>query len=246
LDAGDFVSRSSLPQLLHNLHLEIESKLSIARGSLAHTSLKGDASEAIWKALLRSHLPQRYAIESAHVVDSDGAFSEQIDVLVFDRQYSPFIFQFQGQTVVPAESVYAAFEAKQTLDAKNVAYARKKLLSVRRLKRTSLPIPHAGGTFDPKPPAPILGGLLTLDSEWKPPLGDAIMNSLVGESSIDQLDIGCVAAHGAFWTSGANSYDLVPTKAAATTFLLELIARLQTLGTVPMVDVRAYSRWLKV
>jgi hypothetical protein len=30
----------------------------------------------------------------------------------------------------------------------------------------------------------------------------------------------------------------------ATAFLLELIARLQDLATVPMIDVRAYAKWL--
>ena len=66
-------------------------------------------------SLLQTYLPQRYQAASAHVVDSEGTFSQQIDVVVFDRQYSPFIFKFQGQTVVPAESVYAVFEAKQAI-----------------------------------------------------------------------------------------------------------------------------------
>ena len=32
---------------------------------------------------------------------------------------------------------------------------------------------------------------------------------------------------------------------AATAFLFELIARLQALATVPMIDIRAYAAWLK-
>lgn len=81
------------------------------------------------------------------MVDSTGAFSEQIDVLVYDRQYSPFIFKYNGQTIVPSESVYAVFEAKQTINAEMVKYAQDKVKSERRLHRTSLPIPHAGGTY---------------------------------------------------------------------------------------------------
>ena len=69
-------------------------------------------SEAVWLELLNSYLPTRYQAAKAVVVDSEGAFSDQIDVVVFDRQYSPFIFRFEGQTVIPAESVYAVFEAK--------------------------------------------------------------------------------------------------------------------------------------
>ena len=69
--------------------------------------------------------PKRYQAASGHVVDSVGTFSEQIDVVVFDRQCSPFIFNYEGQTIIPAESVYAVFEAKQTVNASQVKYARK-------------------------------------------------------------------------------------------------------------------------
>ena len=75
-------------------------------------------------------------------------------MVVFDRQYPPFIFLHQGQTVIPAESVYPVFEAKHTLNAELVRYARQKVASVRRLLRTSLPIPHAGGTYPAKPLIP--------------------------------------------------------------------------------------------
>jgi hypothetical protein len=56
--------------------------------------------------------------------------------------------------------------------------------------------------------------------------------------------LGCIAAHGVFYRTG-QSYSLVPEKKAATSFLLELIARLQELATVPMIDIRAYARWLE-
>jgi len=58
-------------------------------------------------------------------------------VLVFDRQYSPFIFQYEGQTIVPAESVYAVFEAKQSANAEQVRYAQDKVASVRRVDRAA-------------------------------------------------------------------------------------------------------------
>jgi hypothetical protein len=113
-------------------------------------------------------LPQRYQAASAHVVDSNGVFSQEIDVVVFDRQYSPFIFRYEGQTIIPAESVYAVIEAKQSVNAVQVAYAQEKVASVRRLHRTSLPIPYAKGTYPHKPLIPILGGILTFESELEP------------------------------------------------------------------------------
>ena len=233
----------SLPQLLAGLHDDIEHRLRIARGTLGHPTDKGDASEAVWLEMLTVYLPQRYRAEKAHVVDSEGRFSQQIDVLVFDRQYSPFIFQFHGSTVVPAESVYAAFEAKQSINADQVRYAKEKVASVRALHRTSLPIPHAGGTYPPKPLAPILGGLLTFESDWRPALGESLIKSLAGEHP-GRLDIGCVASHGLFEYDAQCCHISSPQTKPATAFLLELIARLQVMATVPMIDVRAYARWL--
>ncbi|MHB8527297.1 MAG: DUF6602 domain-containing protein [Candidatus Acidiferrales bacterium] len=233
----------SLSQLLAGLHDDIEQRLSIARKSFSHPGTKGNASEHVWLELLQNYLPQRYQAATAHVVDSLGQFSDQIDVVIFDRQYSPFIFKFEGQVIVPAESVYGVFEAKQVIDAEQVKYAQDKAESVRKLTRTSLPIPHAGGIFPPKPLPYILAGLMTLESGWNPPLGQPLLNSLISEPE-SRLDLGCVAAHGVFGFDEAGSYSLRPKGKPATAFLLELIALLQNSGTVPMIDVRAYARWL--
>lgn len=237
------VSDWSLPVLLASLHDDIERRLELARKSFGHPVSKGDASEGVWLDLLQTYLPQRYQAIKAFVVDSSGKFSEQIDVVIFDRQYSPFIFNFEGQVVIPAESVYGVFEAKQAINATLVAYAQKKAESVRKLLRTSLPIPHAGGVFPPKPSPYILAGLLTLGSEWNPPMGQPLMDSLVSEPQ-GRLDLGCVAAHGVFGFDGTGSYSVRQKGKPATAFLLELIARLQNSGTVPMIDVRAYAKWL--
>jgi len=234
----------SLPHLLAGLHEDIEKRLSTARKTFAHAPTKGDASENVWLELLNTYLPKRYQAAKAHVVDSKGDFSEQIDVLVFDRQYSPFIFNYEGQTIVPAESVYAAFESKQTLDAKKITYARKKVMSVRKLVRTSLPIPHAGGTYPAKVPGHILGGFLAFESDWNPPLDKPLLEALEAGNGMGRLDLGCIAAHGTFGCDAKACYTIIPQGKPATAFLFELIARLQELATVPMIDLRAYARWL--
>lgn len=239
------MTRWSLAAILSGLHDGIEQRLSIARRSFAHPGTKGNASEAVWLELLKSYLPERYQAASAHVVDSRGLFSDQIDVVVFDRQYSPFIFNFEGQTIIPAESVYAVFEAKQSVNAGQVSYAQAKVASVRALHRTSLPIPHAGGVFDPKPLPHIIGGLLTFESDWQPPLGEPLTRALALGDQSGQLDLGCVAAHGTFGCNGDNGYVLKPAGKPASDFLFELIARLQASATVPMIDIRAYAKWLE-
>ncbi len=240
------MSNWSIQTLLSELHDDIQERLGRARRSFGHPGTKGDASEQVWLELLQTYLPMRYQAASAHVVDSKGSFSDQIDVVVFDRQYSPFIFSFQGQTVIPAESVYAVFEAKQSINAEQVAYARNKVGSVRRLHRTSLPIPHAGGVYPAKPLQHIIGGLLTLESDWSPGLGDPLIKALAEGDIADKLDLGCVAAHGIFSCGEEGCGAYTPMRKAATAFLFELIARLQEMATVPMIDVRAYANWLDV
>ena len=115
---------------------------------------------------------------------------------------------------------------------------------VRRLYRTSLPIPHAGGTYPPKALPHIMGGLLTVESDWKPPLGQSLLEALDKGLGERRLDIGCVAAHGMFACDAQGCHGVSPHAKAATAFLLELIARLQSSATAPMIDVRAYAKWL--
>lgn len=234
----------SLERLLSGLHDDIEQRLKISRTTLGHPVSKGDASEKVWLDMLNSYLPERYRAAKAHVVDSQGQFSDQIDVVVFDRQYTPFIFKFEDQTIIPAEGVYAVFETKQELNAQHVQYAQQKVASVRQLHRTSLPIPYAKGTYPPKPLIPILGGILTFESAWSPPMGVPLESALAAAGPAQELDIGCVAASGEFIRRPDGSYVITTGRKPATAFLFSLIATLQFSGTVPMIDVGAYASWI--
>lgn len=239
------MSEWSLSQLLSSLHEDIQQRLATVRKSFKHPGMKGDASENVWISMLEKYLPKRYQAAKAHVVDSLGNFSQQIDVVIFDRQYSPFIFTYENETIIPAESVYAVFEAKQTADAGLVAYAQEKVASVRRLHRTSLPIPYAKGVYPAKPLIPILGGLLTFESEWNPALGASFKKALAADEGDGRLDIGCVASHGHFFLDQATSdYAFIVETKPATAFLFKLISQLQFSGTVPMIDIEAYGQWL--
>ncbi|UZW62309.1 DUF6602 domain-containing protein [Lysobacter enzymogenes] len=179
--------------MLDHLHSQVEADLALARRALTHPTDKGDASEAVWIDLFNKYLPRRYVASKAHVVDSNGGLSDQIDVVVHDRQYSPLVFTFKEALYVPAESVYAVFEAKQDASGATVSYAQKKASSVRRLHRTSIPVPTIDGVRPAKTPGHILAGLLTLSSEWKPPLGETLVGHLHADLGNGVLDMGCIA-----------------------------------------------------
>jgi len=97
------------------------------------------------------------------------------------------------------ERFNAVFEAKQSINAGEVAYAqKKKAASVRRLHRTSLPIPSAGGCPSCKTLQHIIGGLVTFESDWDPPLGKPLLDALAGAAPDGRLDLDALAAHGMF------------------------------------------------
>lgn len=232
----------SLALLFADFHDKIERDLATAR-KLGHPTEKGDASEQVWNDVLNHYLPRRYESRKGFVVDSKGAFSQQIDVIIHDRQYSPFVFSFKGTDVVPAESVYAVFEAKQELTADHIRYAREKAASVRRLHRTTLSAETIEGPSRPKPLHHILAGTLTLGARWAPPLGHTLIGHLRQDMEEGVIDLGCVANAGWF-TRRDDDFEVTSIDKAATRFLLELIAQLQAIGTAPMLDVRAYSRMI--
>jgi hypothetical protein len=76
------------------------------------------------------------------VIDADGRESDYIDVIIYDRQFTPPVF---NKLYIPAESVYAVLEAKQTLNRESVIYAARKAQSVRLLRRTAAEIVDARG-----------------------------------------------------------------------------------------------------
>src|SRR6266540_7086056 len=126
-----------LQKLYMSLQEQLDSDLRIGQKVLTHPVSKGDSSEADWLNALRDHLPHRYQASKAFVIDSMGRKSEQIDIVIYDRQYTPILYNKNDQRLIPAESVYAVFEVRPTLNRKNILYAGKKAASVRRLFRTS-------------------------------------------------------------------------------------------------------------
>ena len=233
----------SLPALMEGLHERVERDLRLARQLIGHSPTKGEASQNVWIKLFENYLPERYQARSATIVDSEGRFSDQIDVVIYDRQYSPFLLHADGQAVIPIEAVYAVFESKQEVQGHLVRYAQAKIASVRRLQRTSVTVPTISGPYV-KTPQPIVGGFLALEALCSTSLAGVLVKTLKRNQDLGRLDLGCIAALGTFGCGGVDSTTATLDKHAATSFLLELMSRLRACGTVPAIDYRAYAKWL--
>ena len=112
-----------LTDILDGLQARLEGGLRGNRAAVTHSGARGEASEDDWLRVLNDHLPRRYQADRAFVIDSRGDCSDQIDIVIYDRQYSPFLYNQANQRYVPAESVYGVFEVKQDLSREHLLYA---------------------------------------------------------------------------------------------------------------------------
>lgn len=229
-----------LREAFANVQDNLRQQMALATSSISHAGTMGSVNEEHWLEVLRSYLPNRYDVATGIVIDSRGNRSDQIDVIVFDRHFTPTLLDQKHHRYIPAEAVYAVFECKPTIDKRYVGYAEDKAANVRSLHRTSVAIAHAGGVYKPKEHFRILAGLLAPQASWADGLGDAFRRSLSSDD-LRMLDCGCALEHGCF-DRHDGELQVVSARAAMMYFLFRLLSRLQSLGTVPAIDWRAYER----
>jgi DNA-binding XRE family transcriptional regulator len=238
------ISLKSLREVYKQTQSQMAAKLKVSSEAVFHSGEKGGASETDWIEWCKQYLPKRYRVDKASVVDSKDNFSDQIDMVIYDAQYSFLAFEHSGVKYVPAESVYCVFEIKQELTKRNLEYAGEKAESVRRLHRTSIPVHHAGGTYPAKALHSIPAGILALRSSWSDPLGDAFKESILSLVDDNSLQLGCVINEGAFSISNNGVIEISQKDVALISFYFKLLSCLQSIATVPAIDIKAYERLL--
>ena len=232
-----------LRDALVGVQTKLSAHISLASQSISHAGTMGSVNEEHWLEVFRAYLPNRYDVASGIVVDSRGNKSDQIDIVVFDRHFTPTLLDQKSHRYIPAEAVYAIFECKPTIDKKYIAYAEAKAASVRRMYRTSVPISHAGGVHPPKLQFAVVAGLLAAKASWVDGLGDSFRRNLtVGEFS--SLDCGCALVDGCFDIHDGTLM-ISKEQGALMYFLFRLLSRLQSLGSVPAIDWSAYGRIIR-
>lgn len=261
-------NKIELKKLYQGLQEEMEFSLRVNRYTITHNVSKGDATEIRWIEFLRKYLPDKYKVDKAFVIDSTGNMSDQIDIVIYDSLYTPFIFNKDGCIYIPAEGVYAVFEVKQDVKG-NIIYAAKKVESVRKLKRTSIGMVASGRPTPARPLTKIIGGILTTKSTYKN--FNTIEGQLKKLKGCQTLDMGCFCASGSFYIDYEEEKPegIDPTKGieekrkylehvyksrkvkeikfskadvSLFTFFLQLVSYMKVIGTVPAIDINAYLK----
>jgi len=216
-------------------------QLKLSSESITHDGVMGDVNEQHFIEVLRKYLPNRYGVDNAIVIDSNGTTSEQIDIVIYDPQYTPTLLDQHDHRFIPAESVYAVFEVKPTINKSYLEYAAEKAESVRVLERTSVPITHIGGEPIIKELFPILSGIIATTIDWSEGFSSEAFirnnNSLI---DLQTLDCGLSVTGGCF-DMFEGEMKVGPTRNSLAYFIFRLLQKLNSLGTVPAVDWNKYA-----
>lgn len=260
-----------LKQLFEGLQKQMTTQLNTNREFITHSGSKGDALENTWIEWLRKYLPNRYSVDKAIVIDFQGNTSHQIDVVIYDNWFTPFIFSQNGFHYIPAEGVYAIFEVKPDIqgnvEAKSyIQYASEKIESVRVLNRTTASIINAGVKQKERALTKIIGGILTSTNSFTHSNNTTIENKIKKHIGFKGIDMGCIADYGSFYVDYKGEEDtncdnltkrytdyyskrsfnkiiFSNTDNSLVSFFLQLTRYLQqAIGTVPAIDLNAYSK----
>ena len=215
-------------------------------------------------------MPSRYCVDKAIIIDSEGNLSYQIDLVIYDQQYTPFILSQNGIKYIPSEGVYAVFEVKPDLKGNvgvdsYIQYSGKKIESVRRLKRTSVRIINAGKECFARPLTKIIGGILASTNSFSHSNNNTIESHLKKLKGLQTIEIGCAVDYGSFFVNYNGKEDMDNTNFeerilnyykervfetvsfsvkgnSLVTFFLQLTRYLQqSIGTVAAIDLNAYA-----
>lgn len=230
-------SKMNIQSMFKTKQTILESKLSIL---LDHPVTKGEHCESAWIDFFRSFLPNKYAVDKGFVFDALGNVSEQIDIIIYDALYSPLIFGTDaGDKFITAESVYAVFDSKPSIDKSTIEYTNKKIKSVATLHRSSRGTISSGIMVNPRSITHIIGGILAINSISS----DTILKHLFSNTFID---IGCAIKSTSFIchrdeNSVLTGVNFSSQEESVLAFFYIVLDALYKLGTVAALDIRDYA-----
>jgi len=262
------MSKVDLKQLFSGMQKQMSAQLNVNREFIDHQGSKGDALENAWIEWLRKYLPSRYCVDKAIVIDHEGNTSQQMDIVIYDNWFTPFIFNQNGFYYIPAEGVYAVFEVKPDIKGnvgeKNyIKYAGEKIESVRVLKREAAKFVNGGKMCDPRSLTKIVGGILCSTNSFSHADNKTIIKHLKALDNLKSIDLGCIADYGSFYIDynpneeisvvgqGAylefyskrrfNKIKFSSADHSFVTFFMQLTRYLQqAIGTIPAINLNAY------
>ncbi|WP_042473182.1 DUF6602 domain-containing protein [Bacillus ndiopicus] len=113
----------TLKQLFkHYQHVAQSVTSQLALETPNHHVTSGTSRENIWNEVFRNLVPKKYILaQNVFVIDSFGHISAEVDIAIYDEQYTPYIFNYGNILFIPIEAIAIVVQSKsRTLDKDNL------------------------------------------------------------------------------------------------------------------------------
>lgn len=153
LKSGEYLTFSDLRKrvennIIYNCSLADELNIKSNKISLlvSHNQTVGNYRELLLRDLLKKHLPSKFSIATGFI----QGFSRQLDIIIYDSQNFPIIFNEGDLVVIQQEAVRGVIEVKTTLDATSLFETLEMFheISLPGFRSTKLPIFTGVFAFD--------------------------------------------------------------------------------------------------
>lgn len=183
-----------------------------------HPGLKGNSFEEIFRKFLREYLPESLDISTGLLVDSNGNFSKQLDVIISDKAKTPIFFRSGDIRVIPIECAYAVIEIKAFLNSKELDKAFENMKSVKILEKKAYYKPTGAITYSDNLYGkeweiwPVNYYIFAYDSTNLVKLAERMHNKNVNENLSEHLRIDtiCVLDKGVICNETDHKIDALP------------------------------------
>ncbi|THF84691.1 DUF6602 domain-containing protein [Cohnella fermenti] len=111
--SGHYKVLEAIVQNYEDLAASHASQLNLNSPNSPYTT--GSHREAIWKGLFEQIVPRKFCVDqNVFIIDSNGTISNEVDIAIFDEQYTPYIFRYGKIKYIPIEAVAVAIQCKST------------------------------------------------------------------------------------------------------------------------------------
>lgn len=87
-----------------------------------HGTTKGSSREGMWADFFKQIVPKKFTVDNnVFIIDSNGEISKEVDIVIYDNNYTPYIFNYVSIKYIPIEAVIAVIECKsKSIDGKKI------------------------------------------------------------------------------------------------------------------------------
>lgn len=130
---------SRLAAVMAATSLSLQAGFAEIKAAFTHNTTKGAGGEALVAEFLQTRLPEQIGCSAGQVIDSSGAVSKQVDVVLYDRSRTPMLFRSPNglDQLIPVEGVLCVIEVKTHLTKAMLPGILENCRSVKRLTRTA-------------------------------------------------------------------------------------------------------------